>query len=98
MQPVDLNSVSNNNGWKVYHDPNNNMFYLKNDNGNRKPGYYTSRVVAEKDLYDYLKTIEDDARAKAERRALAEAPKKRGNPGTPQKKVLTPGKERNKGN
>jgi hypothetical protein len=99
MIPVNLENLPNNNNWRVVHDPDNNMFYLKNDNGNRRPGYFTSRYIAEHELYHYLKNIHDEALAAEARKKEAAKPKHGGfQPGVPQKKVLVPGKNRpNKG-
>ena len=59
MQPTDLTQFPNTNNWRVVHDADSQMYYLKNDNGNRKPGRYTNRVFAEKALYGYLKSVAD---------------------------------------
>lgn len=54
MQTVDLTIFPNTPGWQVIHDGNNNMYYIENENGNRKNGTWTVRRFAEKALFDML--------------------------------------------
>lgn len=98
MQHVDLEQFENANNWRVVHDPDNQLFYLKNDNGNRKPGFFTTRVFAEKALYDYLLDVTTKAReSKAKemaKRGIPGVDPRTGIPQGPRKKVLTPGKDK----
>jgi hypothetical protein len=75
MQERDFSKVPNSTGWEVVHDPDTSMYYLKNTNGNRRPGVYTMRVMAEKALYDYLdkngKAQEKINKAKEKAKAVA---------------------------
>lgn len=92
MQNTDLTQFDNKSGWTVIHDNETNMYVIKNANGNKRPGFFTSRRFAEKSLFDYLTVLTEPARAKAAREASK--PVLRQGPRGPQKKVLIPGKDR----
>jgi hypothetical protein len=44
----------NGTNWRVSHNPNTNMYVLKNDNGNTLPEVFTKRKWAEARLSEYL--------------------------------------------
>ena len=54
MQEYNISEIPNSTNWRVVHDGENNLFYIKNDNGNGLPGVFTKRVFADRKLYVYL--------------------------------------------
>ena len=64
----------NGNGWRVHHDTSTQMYYLKNDNGNRLNEVFTKRVFAEARLAKYLEDIQSKKPSKkSEKQKQAEA-------------------------
>lgn len=57
MQQVDLTQFPNSSGWHVIHEPSLLMYVIKNNNGNKRPGVFTHRNMAEVALQDYLKLL-----------------------------------------
>lgn len=57
MQSTDICGMPNSTGWRVAHNGETNMFFLKNDNGNSLPESFTKRVFAQKRLLDYLTNL-----------------------------------------
>lgn len=52
-----LKKLPNKTNWRVVHDEETNMYYLKNDNGNRLNQFFTQRRFAEAGLVDYLNRL-----------------------------------------
>lgn len=68
MQKLDFDKFSNTAGWRVIHDPDNNMYKIKSEKGHELRGVYTARRLAEVALYNYLDKITKEAQKQQEKK------------------------------
>lgn len=62
MQPIDIEKFPNSSGWHVVHDNETQMYKLVSEKGRVLEGRYTTRIFAQKALYDYLERMSQPPR------------------------------------
>lgn len=77
MQALEIDEYTNSSGWKVVHDGDTNMFFVKSDKGHKLEGMFTQRTFAESHLRRYLRDINDSSKPKSKKmKAQARTPSK----------------------
>jgi hypothetical protein len=66
MQNIDLEQFPNTSGWHIEHERDSQMYFIKSEKGRRMTGRWTTRIFAEKYLFNYLASVHaDEARKQA---------------------------------
>lgn len=58
---ADLDQFTNSTGYELHHDPETGLYEIKNKQGIKFPGKYTTRAFAHNALVDYLEKAKQQA-------------------------------------